>query len=310
MTLQQLKYIVEIYRCGSITEAAHRLFIAQPSLSKAVKDLEDEFHITILNRGRHGVSFTEDGMKFLQFAYRILDASDAVYDYFTNEQAGEKKMHLSISSQHYMFPVDALIRFINRSAEEAGYVLRIREVKTLQVIQDVLVRESQIGILYVSDLIASYMHRIFEKNNLEFTPFYEFPPYVYLSKHNPLAGQKTLTIQKLAPYPYVRYEQGGDPYQFSEEFIIPKVFSNKEIYVTDRSTLFSLLTHTNAYNLGTGCLIPTIASEDIAAIPLKGEFGNMTIGWIQLKNQVVSKETGEYIRLLWESLRQVEHVHL
>lgn len=70
MTLQQLRYIVEVYKCGSITEAAHRLFIAQPSLSKAIKDVEDEFHITILKRGRHGASFTEDGMKFLQFAHR------------------------------------------------------------------------------------------------------------------------------------------------------------------------------------------------------------------------------------------------
>ena len=153
MTLQQLRYIVEVYKCGSITEAAHRLFIAQPSLSKAIKDVEDEFHITILKRGRHGASFTEDGMKFLQFAHRVLDASDDIYEYFSQGQPKEKDIYLSVSSQHYMFPVDALIRFMQRKAGAAGYVARIREVKTLQVVQDVLVQDSQIGILYVSDLI-------------------------------------------------------------------------------------------------------------------------------------------------------------
>ena len=168
--------------------------------------------------------------------------------------------------------------------------------------------DSQIGILYVSDLIASYMHRLFEKNNLEFIPFYKFPPYVYLSKRHPLAGQKSLTVQKLARYPYVRYEQGGDPYQFSEEFVIPEICSQKVVYVTDRSTMFSILSHTDAYNLGTGCLIPSVASDDITAIPLKGEFGGMTIGWIQLKNMSLSAEMEEYIRLLRESLCQVAHV--
>ena len=100
MTLQQLRYIVEVYKCGSITEAAHRLFIAQPSLSKAIKDVEDEFHITILKRGRHGASFTEDGMKFLQFAHRVLDASDDIYEYFSQDQPKEKDIYLSVSSQH------------------------------------------------------------------------------------------------------------------------------------------------------------------------------------------------------------------
>ena len=115
-------------------------------------------------------------------------------------------------------------------------------------------------------------------------------------------------MQKLARYPYVRYEQGGDPYQFSEEFVIPEICSQKVVYVTDRSTMFSILSHTDAYNLGTGCLIPSVASDDITAIPLKGEFGGMTIGWIQLKNMSLSAEMEEYIRLLRESLCQVAHV--
>lgn len=306
MTLQQLKYIVEIYKCGSITEAARRLFVAQPSLSKVVKDLETEFDIIILKRSRHGVSFTADGIKFLRFAHRVLDASDAMEDYFINRSVKEEELHLSISSQHYMFPVDALIHFMKNLSAKARYTLRIHEVRTSRVIQDVLIQESQIGILYVSDIIQNYMKRLFDKNDLEFVPFYDFPPYVYINKNHPLASYKTLDIGQLAPYPYVRYEQGGDPYQFSEEFVIPEVYSDKTIYVTDRSTMFSFISHTHAYNLGTGCLIASVVSDDIVSIPLQGELGTMKIGWIKKKNALMSADMTDYVRFMEESLRKVE----
>lgn len=307
MTLQQLKYIVEIYHCGSITEAARKLFVAQPSLSKVVKDLENEFGITILMRSRHGVSFTEDGMKFLRFAYRILDATDAMHAYFAQYEAEEEHIDLSISSQHYMFPVDGLIRFVKNISAQTPYAIHIHEVRTSQVIQDVLTQVSQIGILYVSDIIQNYMYRLFEKNDLEFTPFYDFPPYVYINKYHPLAGQKSISLAELQPYPYIRYEQGGDPAQFSEEFIIPEVYAKQTIFVTDRSTMFSFLSNTNAYNLGTGCLIASVVHDDLVSIPLKGQGGTMTIGWIKKKNMVMSQELQQYVCLMEQSLTQVGH---
>lgn len=307
MTLQQLKYIVEIYHCGSITEAARKLFVAQPSLSKVVKDLEHEFGITILMRSRHGVSFTEEGMKFLRFAYRILDAADAMHAYFTTVETGETRIDLSISSQHYMFPVDALIQFVKKVSAQTPYTIHIHEVRTSQVVQDVLTQVSQIGILYVSEIIQTYMYRLFEKNDLEFTPFYDFPPYVYLNDCHPLADKSSISLADLQPYPYVRYEQGGDPAQFSEEFIIPEVYAKQTIFVTDRSTMFSFLCNTNAYNLGTGCLIAGVVPENIVSIPLKGQGGTMTIGWIKKKNTMMSDELQQYVCLMKQSLTQVGH---
>ena len=308
MTLQQLKYIVEIYKCGSITDAAHRLFIAQPSLSKAVKDLEEEFQIVILKRSRHGVSFTEDGMKFLQFAHRIVDTSAAMEQYFDAAAAAQPELHLSVSSQHYMFPIEALIQFVNRISSSRRYTIRISEVRTTQVIKDVMNQTSQIGILYVSDFIRSYMYRLFEHNDLQFTPFYHFPPYVYLSRTHPLAKQHTITAAQLAPYPYIRYEQGGDPYQFSEEFIIPHAEAKQTIYVTDRSTLFSFLKNTQGYNVGTGCLIPSIADAHIVSIPLDVDNADntMEIGWLKKKNTILSREMKEYVQDMKEALCQME----
>ena len=217
MTLQQLQYIVEISKCSSITAAAKKLFVAQPSLSKVVKDLEKEFHITILRRSRHGISFTADGLKFLHFANQVLDASANMQDYFLHEKGDGEKIRLSISSHHYLFAIDGMISFLQRQADTAAYTVRISEGRTSQIIHDVLVQRSQIGIIYISELTEQFMYRILAKNNLEFVPFCDFPPHAYLSKNHPLAGLPEISIEQLLPYPHICYEQGNDQSQLSEE---------------------------------------------------------------------------------------------
>lgn len=309
MTLQQLKYLVEIAKCGSITEAAQKLFIAQPSLSKTIKDLEEEFRITILKRSRQGVTFTTEGIQFLRFAQRILDVSHDMEDYFGGEEGSARTIHLSLSSQHYMFVVDALIAFVQSIAQETNYTLRISEVRTSQVIEDVLKQKSQIGILYISELIQKYMQRLFEKNHLEFIPFYDFPPFVYLQAQHPLAGRKTLSLEELAGYPYVRYDQGADPYQFSEEIVLPYIQAKRTIYVTDRSTMLSIIGSTDAYNLGTGCLLPSVVGENITSIPLRGNAGTMKIGWIKRRDMPMSKEMQKFVEHMQNSLEKVAAIH-
>lgn len=307
MTLQQLKYIVEIYHCGSITEAARKLFVAQPSLSKVVKDLEDEFQIQILHRSRHGVSFTEDGIAFLKYARRIIDASDAMTDYFTGQNDGAKSIELSVSSQHYVFPVDAMVKVVNNVPHQQRYTVRIHEVRTSQVIQDVLTQVSQIGILYVSSMIQNYMYRLFEQNDLQFTPFYDFPPFVYVRKDHPLGGKKSVSIEALEEFPYIRYEQGGDPDQFSEELVITRVSSKQTIYVTDRSSMFAFLLGTRGYTLGTGCILPHLVPDNIVSVPLEGVDGFMQIGWLKKKQTVLPAIMDEYVKQMEQSLLQGMH---
>lgn len=303
MTLQQLRYIVEISKCGSITAAAKNLFIAQPSLSKVVKDLEEEFHLTILRRSRHGISFTTEGLKFLQFANHVLDASDALEDYFLKDD-GEEELRLSVSSHHYLFSIDGLISFLTNIPEGTPYTIRMHEGRTSQIIRDVLVSRSQIGILYVTELTEQFMNRLFVKNNLEFIPFHEFLPHAYVSRNHPLASFSEITTEQLAPYPHVCYEQGSEPKQLSEEFIIPKNYSKQTVYVSDRSTMLSIIANTGAYNLGTGCLLPRIVGSEVASIPVKGVSGKMKIGWVKQKNAPLTPELTAYIRYIQDSLDQ------
>ncbi|MGE1063675.1 LysR family transcriptional regulator [Megasphaera paucivorans] len=214
MTFQQLKYIIEISKSRSITAAAQNLFISQPSLSKSVKELETELGITILKRTRHGISFTSSGMEFLSYAYRIAEQIEGMQSYFRQDETNERKINLSISAQHYMFPTDALVQFIQKAEKYHSYTVTMQEGRTTQVIHDVLVQQSQIGIIYVSKATEKFMHRLFQHKGLEFIPFRQYPPYVYLRAQHPLASRKQINVRELEPYPYVRYGQGQDPYLF------------------------------------------------------------------------------------------------
>ena len=169
---------------------------------------------------------------------------------------------------------------------------------------DVLVQQSQIGIIYVSKATEKFMHRLFQHKGLEFIPFRQYPPYVYLRAQHPLASRKQINVRELEPYPYVRYGQGQDPYLFSEEVIIPDMSNKKLIYVTDRSSLLSMLRNTNSFNIGTGCLLPDIVGDAIISIPVEDCIDMMEIGWLKLKNMKMTQEMTLYVQLLEDSLNR------
>ena len=107
MTLQQLKYIVCIAKCGSISEAARSLFIAQPSLTAAVHELEQELGITIFKRTNKGVILSADGEEFLGYARQVIDQTNLIEEKYTGKAAGK---HLfCVSTQHYSFAVEAFV---------------------------------------------------------------------------------------------------------------------------------------------------------------------------------------------------------
>ena len=111
MTLQQLRYLVEISKCQSITLAAQRLFIAQPSLSKSIK--RPGKGIRHYHTGTHapGVSFTVEGLEFLDYAHRILEQVNGLNNYF-NQDSINNRLTLTVSAQHYMFSIEALTNFV------------------------------------------------------------------------------------------------------------------------------------------------------------------------------------------------------
>lgn len=305
MTLQQLRYIVELSKHTSISATAQALFISQPSLSTAIREVEKEFHITLLERNRHGISFTPDGLEFLNHATHIIEDAASLRDHFHLDDAEQdaNKVRLSISSQHYMFAVDALTSYLAEMVPGSTYDVTLREERTSQVLKDVMMRRSEIGLIFISNMTRKFMTRTLRRNGLSFTELelFSYPPAVFLKADHPLAKYKTLSLEQLNPYPYVQYTQGEDTYQFSEEIVMPDIKPQRMIHVTDRSTLFSIIKETDAYTVGTGILFHSL-NDQFTAIPLKNPLDIMCVGWIKPDNASLSPEARNYIEQVQKAL--------
>lgn len=266
MTLQQLKYVITIANTGSMHTAAESLFITQPNLSKAIRDLEEEMGIIIFNRTNKGVLLTEDGLKFLSYARQVVEQADLLEDSFKNKES--IKRIFAISSQHYGFVVNAFVNLVTVLGKEK-YEFSLRECKTYEVINDVKDGRSELGVIYLSKFNKDIIDKFIINNGLKYKFIFEAKPHVLLSKNHPLAHEKILTLEKLSNYPRLSYDQGtNNSFYFSEEPHATELVG-KSIIVSDRATLFNILIGLNGYTISSGRISNSLDGDNIISIPLE-----------------------------------------
>jgi DNA-binding transcriptional LysR family regulator len=295
MTLLQLNYLIEISKCSSISQAAKRLYVTQPNLSKAIKNLEDELGISIFHRSSQGIEFTKEGLELLYYATHVLKQVDCISQQFSNR--AERPLQFTISSQHYAFAVAAFIQFL-KETDAPNYELHFHEEKTSEVIEHVASQTSQLGILCISPKTERYLTNLLESKNLAFHVLKELTPYVFLRPSHPLASKTSIHIDDLRPYPCLSYTQGTDSLNFNEE-ILSIDTPSKTIYVTDRATMNNIIQHTDAYNIGTGCLYKDIISPEVISLPLQEDHPSIArLGWIARQDHILPDPLLEYVRLM------------
>lgn len=300
MTLQQLRYAIEIANCGSMNEAAKRLFISQPSLSNAIKELENELGITIFDRTNRGISISIDGMEFLGYARQIIEQTELIENRYHGKN--RTQIHFSVSTQHYAFVVDAFVKLMKQS-DVNEYSFHLRETQTYPIIEDVRSLRSDIGILYINERNFKVMNKLFSDGNLKFTPLFNTSPHVLIRSRHPLANKETVKMEDLLGFPYITFEQGvNNSLHFSEEML--SIRSNeKSIKVSDRATLSNLLLGTDGYTIGTGILVSELNGHQLISVPVETN-ETVTIGWIAHKDRQPSEIAAQYIELLNDMISQ------
>ena len=294
MTLQQLKYLVAVAECGNMTEAAEKLFIAQPSLTTAIRNLEKEMGITAFVRSNKGVEVTREGEELLSYARQLLEQADVMMERFQGDT--HRKPHLSVSCQHYSFAVNAFIDLI-RSYDSDQYNFILRETQTYEIIDDVAVGRSEVGILYLSENNESVLSKMIKKNDLVFEELFVAQPHVFLSDSHPLAQQDVISVDELKDYPYLVFEQGKhNSAYYSEEFLSTLEFS-KNIMVRDRATLFNFLIGLHGFTVSTGIIDQELNGPSIIARPLDVQCP-MRVGFITAKNRILSRYAVSYLEAL------------
>ncbi|NQX69883.1 LysR family transcriptional regulator [Paenibacillus alba] len=294
MTLQQLKYVIEVATRGSINEAAKRLFISQPSLSNAIKDLEEELQIEIFERSNKGISISKEGVEFLSYARQVVEQAELLESRYLNTKPTPQ--HFSVSTQHYAFAVNAFVNLIREYGQDE-YDLALRETKTFEIIEDVKNLRSEIGILYLNEFNGKVINKLLKTANLQFNSLLTAKPHIFISIKNPLAKQSIVTMDQLKDYPYLSFDQGEyNSFHFSEE-ILSTVIHKKSIRVNDRATLFNLLIGLNGYTISTGVLSADLNGNEIIPVPLDID-ESIHVGWISHKNISLSKLGTAYVQEL------------
>ncbi len=294
MTLQQLRYVVTVAETGNITEASKRLFISQPSLTNAIRELEKEMNISIFNRTNKGVAVTNDGDVFLSYARQVLEQTSLLEEKFLNKS--EQNPKFSVSCQHYSFAVNAFVDVI-REFGGSQYDFTLRETQTYEIIEDVSRLKSEIGILYTSSKNEEVILKIVKQNDLKFEELFVAKPHVFISSRHPLATKDMITLEDLEDYPYLSFEQGDyNSFYFSEE-ILSTLDRRKNIKVRDRATLFNLVIGLNGYTVSSGVISQELNGENIIAKPLCVE-ETMRIGTITHKDMPLSRYGAAYMEFL------------
>ena len=266
MTLQQLKYVIEVADRGSITEAAKSLFIAQPSLSAAIHELEAETDTKIFKRSSRGVLITPEGAEFLGYARQVVQQAALIEDKYIARSSVRQRF--SVSTQHYSFTSSAFVELVRAQGGEA-YEFTLREGKTYDTINDVRTLRSEMGVLYLSSFNEAVIRKMLRESNLVFSELFSARPHIFVGRNNPLAGRESVTLADLEPLPCLTYEQGDqNAFYFSEE-ILSTLNHEKSIKVTDKGTIIDLMVGTDGYTISSGICPSYLRGEDIISIPLE-----------------------------------------
>ncbi|THE09643.1 LysR family transcriptional regulator [Enterococcus hirae] len=298
MNIQQLKYVTAVANNGSFREAAKKLFVSQPSLSAAIKELENELGIHLFTRTHRGAYLTEDGQAFLKRAERILIQLESLESYYLT---AEKRESFSIASQHYDFLGPLTAKLIEEFKEEIKQ-FRIMETTTATVIEEVQQQHSELGILYMNDHNRAGIKRYLEQGELVAQSLGRFKTHIFLRQGHPLANQKEIRREELSAFPQVRFTQDGSNFPYFYEDLIEIPEQESVIYTSDRGTLMNIVLETNAYASGSGIVIGEI-KEYLRLIPLADSLCNELYVIYSTKHPL-SDIAQRFIRNLKEVIQQ------
>ncbi len=296
MTLLQMSYLLETERCGSINRAAQSLFISQSALSNAIAEVERELGITVFHRTNRGITLTDEGRELLSQITPIVERSRKISRYYSERKA-ENRVHLSIAAQRYPFCVKAFVEFL-RMVEEPRAEVRLKEMEMSSVIAEVAAQQSDLGIIFLSDMTEHFILRILQEKHLTFTPLVSLRPHVFMRRGHPLADQRAITMEQLRRYPYVAFTQTDSNLNYAEEVVVGTAADfDQVVYVSDRATIYSVIAHTNCVSTGSGVLPEGFGHEQVIALPLLSQ-QEMRLGYITLQGVPLNEKGQEFVDIL------------
>ena len=292
MTLQQLRYAITIADSTSMNEAAKQLFISQPSLSSSIRDLEEELGMELFIRSSRGITLTPEGNEFIGYARQVMEQYRLMEERYIDKKEIKKKF--SVSTQHYTFAVKAFIQ-LARQFRPDEYAFGIYECRTAEILENVRSCKSEVGVLYLDDFNREVLEKLLADSGLEFTELFPCRTYVFLAAGHPLAERALITLEDLAPYPCLSFDQGQSFYLAEE--VYSTYHYRQVIKASDRATLLNLMVGLDGYTLCSGILCEELNGDGYRAVPLDSD-KIMHIGYVKRQGCVLSPLAKIYLEEL------------
>ena len=301
MTFQQLTYVVEISRCGSINKAAHKLLLSQSGISAAVRELETELGISFFIRSNRGVEWTPEGKEFLGYAISLLEQKQRIEQLYSGHR-GSNATVFSVATQRYPFTEDAFLRLLG-SMGPSPFQISIQETGMDAVIDSVYQRRADIGVIFLTELTEKIICRLLSIRELAFHELAAVPPSIYVRRGHPLVHQSTITEDVLEGYPYICFDRPqGVSADFSEECQMVSLYRPAQCVVVDnRSTALNVLARTDGFTTGSGLLVRDISNPQILSLPL-AEKEPIRLGWIYPENTAPTPLAQQFVTFLGQAL--------
>ena len=297
MTLLQMNYLVEIYRCGSMNKAAQNLFVSQSAVSAAIRELEEELGIRIFHRSNRGIALTEDGRELLAQVAPLVERSRKLETY-SSERRVENRARLAISTQRYPFCAKAFVEFLHL-LDEPRIEVSLKETDMSSVIEEVAGQQSDLGVLFVTDMTESFIRRILDGRNLEFFGLVRIRPHVFLRRGHPLAQCAVVTPEQLRAYPSVVFTQRESNLNYAEEAVVGSGADfDRVVYINDRATAYNVIAHTDCVSTGSGVLPEGYGDERLVSIPLCEQVGDMRLGYVKLRGIPLTEQGAQFVDIL------------
>ncbi|MGI6095097.1 MAG: LysR family transcriptional regulator [Lachnospiraceae bacterium] len=307
MTLQNMRYIIEIANYRSFSEAAKSLYLTQSTLSAAVRETETELGIILFNRTNRGVSLTHDGEDFLKYAKEIVEQADYLSRRY--QRRDFLPTHFSVSTQRLPFAVRAFNELLN-TFQLPRYDIALRESPTRMVFHDVSIGKSELGVAAFHDTHFHLIQKSLKLHNLSFVEIEQLNIYVFLRKSHPLAKHASLSLDDLKDYAFITYDQESSPSQYTEEILFYELL-DKNIHVNDRCTKIALIRGNNCFSVGPD--LPNSNADsfhsglgEIVAIPLKEQLEALHVGYLYKNGQSITPMGKQYLHLLKREIQRLK----
>lgn len=243
MNIMHLKYAVEVAKTGSITQAAENLFMGQPNLSKAIRELEENLGITIFKRTSKGIVPTQKGEEFLVYAKRILAQIDELESIYSSHPETKQSFSISIPRGSYM--AYGFTNFVKRLDMDKEIEIYYKETNSIEAITNIVQSNYNLAIIRYRDVFEQYFSRLLREKELKSELLWQFRYIAVMSKEHPLANKPVLTCADFANSIEILHSDNAVP---SLPTIEAKRMenienSNKRIYVFERGSQMELLSN-------------------------------------------------------------------